>query len=382
MALRTLGFCAMSSLSDAERLRYARHLSIPGVGEQGQQRLKESSVLLIGGGGLGSPAALYLAAAGVGRIGLVDDDHVDRSNLQRQILHGESWVGKPKLDSALARLCEINPLVEIEGHAARFSPDNAAALASDYQLILDGSDNFPTRFLSNDVAFFQRKPCVYGSIFRFEGQLTVFAPHLGGPCYRCMLPTLPAPGAAPSCEEAGVLGVLPGVIGSLQAMEAIKLLLGIGEPPLGRLVCYDALHTSFRTLRLARNPRCRLCGEHPEIHSPANPETLASPDCTMNDQPSITVEELARRIDAGETPHILDVRRPEEHAEHSIPGSVLIPLQELPDRLDEVPRDGELLVHCKAGGRSAKAVTLLREAGFDAAVNVEGGMDAWRKLDR
>ena len=371
-------------LSAEERLRYARHLSVPGIGEEGQRRLKGSSVLMIGTGGLGSPAALYLAAAGVGRIGLIDPDTVDRSNLQRQILHGESWVGKPKLESAAARLKEINPHVELELHPVRFAPDNALDLVARYDVVLDGCDNFPTRFLSNDACFLLKKPCVYGSIFRFEGQLTVFAPHLGGPCYRCMLPTLPPPGAAPSCEEAGVLGVLPGVIGSLQAMEAIKLLLGIGEPPLGKLTCYDALSTSFRALRLRRDPACRLCGDAPSIHSVHNPETMASSSCSLPDpgMPSITVQQLAARLEAGETPFIIDVRQPEEEAEGTIPGALLIPLAALPDRLAELPADREILVHCKAGGRSSRAVKLLHEAGFPQAVNIEGGINAWNTAKR
>lgn len=364
-------------LTQAELERYARHLSVPGVGIEGQQRLKQSSVLLVGTGGLGSPASLYLAAAGVGTIGLVDDDIVDRSNLQRQIVHGESWVGKPKLESAAARLREVNPHIRVELHQARLTPDNAADLVSRYDLVLDGCDNFPTRFLTNDVCFQQKKPCVYGSIFRFEGQVTVFAPHLGGPCYRCMLPTVPPPGAAPSCEEAGVLGVLPGIIGSLQAMEAIKLLLGIGEPPLGKLLCYDALRTSFRTLRLARDPGCRLCGGNPTVDSLHNPETLASASCQVSDPalPSITIEQLAGFLENG-TPTLIDVRRPDEHAVASIPGSTLIPLHELPERLAEVPRDSTVYVHCKSGMRSAKAVALMRENEIDA-INVEGGIDAW-----
>ena len=371
-------------LSAEERLRYARHLSVPGIGEEGQRRLKGSSVLMIGTGGLGSPAALYLAAAGVGRIGLVDPDTVDRSNLQRQILHGESWVGQPKLASAAARLKEINPHVELEFHPVRFAPDNALDLVARYDVVLDGCDNFPTRFLSNDACFLLKKPCVYGSIFRFEGQLTVFAPHLGGPCYRCMLPSLPPPGAAPSCEEAGVLGVLPGVIGSLQAMETIKLLLGIGEPPLGKLICYDALTTSFRSLRLRRDPACRLCGDAPSVHSVHNPETMVSSSCSLPDpgMPSITVQQLGARLDAGETPFILDVRQPEEEAEGTIPGALLIPLATLPDRLSDLPADREILVHCKAGGRSSRAVNFLHEAGFPQAVNIEGGINAWNAARR
>ena len=371
-------------LSPDEVRRYARHLSVPGVGEEGQRRLKASSVLMIGTGGLGCPAALYLAAAGVGRIGLIDPDTVDRSNLQRQILHGESWVGKSKLESAASRLREINPHVELELLPVRFTPENAMELVSRYDVVLDGCDNFPTRFLSNDACFFLKKPCVYGSIFRFDGQVTVFAPHLGGPCYRCMLPSLPAPGAAPSCEEAGVLGVLPGVIGSLQAMETIKLLLGIGEPPLGKLLCYDALSTSFRSLRLRRDPACRLCGDAPSIHSVMNPETNSAASCSVpgSDVPAISVEDLAARIDAGEDLFIIDVRQPEEEAEGTIPGALLIPLATLPSRIGEIPADREILVHCRSGGRSAKAVKFLQEAGISGAVNVAGGINAWNALGR
>lgn len=367
----------LPQLNQDERLRYARHLSIPGVGEEGQRKLKAASVLLIGTGGLGSPAALYLAAAGVGRIGLVDDDKVDRSNLQRQILHGEPWIGEPKLASAQHRLREVNPLIRIEAHSSRFTPRNAEAIASEYDLILDGSDNFPTRFLTNDICFFQKKPCVYGSIFRFEGQSTVFWPDRGGPCYRCMLPSLPPPGAAPSCEEAGVLGVLPGIIGSLQAMEAIKILLGIGEPPLGELLCYDALRTSFRTLRLAKDPSCRLCGPEASIYSHDNSETRSTPDCNMTDIPSISVDELAERLKHNPATLLIDVRQPDEHAEAAIPGSRLIPLGEIADRINEIPREGEVLVHCKLGGRSAKAVTFLQAQGIQGATNVEGGIEAW-----
>ena len=374
----------LPELSHDEIRRYARHLSVPGVGVEGQRKLKASSVLMIGTGGLGSPAALYLAAAGVGRIGLIDPDTVDRSNLQRQILHGESWVGKSKLESAAARLREVNPHVELELLPVRFTPENAMDLVSRYDVVLDGCDNFPTRFLSNDACFFLKKPCVYGSIFRFDGQVTVFAPHLGGPCYRCMLPSLPAPGAAPSCEEAGVLGVLPGVIGSLQAMETIKLLLGIGEPPLGKLLCYDALTTSFRSLRLRRDPACRLCGDTPSIHSVMNQETTVSASCALpgTDVPTITAQDLAARIDAGEDVYILDVRQPEEEVEGTIPGAHLIPLPTLPERVAEIPADRQVYVHCRSGGRSSRAVKFLQAAGISGAVNITGGINAWNALER
>lgn len=367
------------ALSAAELQRYSRHLLIPSIGEAGQLRLKNSSVLLVGCGALGSPAALYLAAAGVGRLGLVDADVVDATNLQRQILHGESWVGKPKLDSAIDRLREVNPHVVIEPHRVRFAPGNAMEIAAGYDIIVDGSDNFPTRFLTNDTAFFQRKPLVFGAIHRFEGQAGVFAPHLGGPCYRCMLPQLPAPGSVPSCQEAGVLGVLPGIIGSIQAMEALKLLLGIGEPPLGKLTAYDALHSRFRTLTLHRDPHCRLCGGAPEIDSVRNTETLARETCTRSDNTmqTITVSEL-RALLAGDFQGLLiDVREPHEHAMARIDGARLIPLGSLMQHIDSLPGDREILVHCKMGMRSARACEMLMARGFTRVKNVTGGIDAW-----
>ena len=370
-------------LSSAELLRYSRHLLIPAVGMAGQLRLKNASVLLIGTGALGSPAALYLAAAGVGKLGLVDADVVDASNLQRQILHGESWLGKPKLDSAAARLREVNPLVTTELHPVRFTPENAIAIASSYDILVDGSDNFPTRFLTNDTAFFLKKPLVYGAIHRFEGQTGIFAPHLGGPCYRCLLPNMPPPGSVPSCQEAGVLGVLPGIIGSLQAMETLKLILGIGTLPLGRLTCYDALQSTFRILKLNRDPHCRLCGDQPEIFDIKNSETTASANCdfTPEHMESITTTELRTALAGNFTGLLIDVREPDEFAIARIEGSRLIPLKTLPDQLGSLPRDREILVHCKAGGRSAKAVQLLLDQGFTQVKNVTGGIDAWLKDD-
>jgi adenylyltransferase/sulfurtransferase len=369
----------LDRLSSAERLRYSRHLMIPAVGEAGQLRLKNASVLLIGTGALGSPAALYLAAAGVGRMGLVDADVVDASNLQRQILHGESWIGKSKLESAAARLREVNPHVQVELHPVRFSPVNALEIASHYDVLVDGSDNFPTRFLTNDTAFLLKKSLVYGAIHRFEGQTGVFAPHLGGPCYRCLLPKMPAPGSVPSCQEAGVLGVLPGIIGSLQAMETIKLILGIGTIPLGKLTCYDALQSAFRALKLNRDPQCRLCGDLPDIHSVINAETTASASCefTPEHMESITTAELRNILSDSFQGLLIDVRESDEYAVVHIEGSRLIPLKTLPDALDSLPRDREILVHCKAGGRSAKAVQLLLDHGFTRVKNVTGGMDAW-----
>ena len=371
---------AMSDgLSPAELLRYSRHLLIPAVGEAGQLRLKNASVLLIGAGALGSPAALYLAAAGVGRLGVVDADVVDASNLQRQILHGESWLGKPKLESAAARLREINPHVRVELYPVRFSSDNALEIAASYDVLVDGSDNFPTRFLTNDTAFFLGKPLIYGAIHRFEGQTGIFAPHLGGPCYRCLLPKSPPAGSVPSCQEAGVLGVLPGIIGSLQAMETLKLILGIGSTPLGKLTCYDALGSTFRTLKLNRDPQCRLCGETPEIHGVSNAETGASASCSLTPahMESITTTELRAIITGNFEGLLIDVREPAEHAIARIDGARLIPLKTLPDVLDSLPRDREILVHCKSGGRSARAVQLLLDHGFNRVKNVSGGIDAW-----
>lgn len=369
----------LDGLTPAEQLRYSRHLLIPAVGEAGQLRLKGASVLLIGTGALGSPSALYLAAAGVGRLGLVDADVVDASNLQRQILHGESWIGKMKLESAAARLREVNPHVRLELHPVRFTPGNAMEIASAYDILVDGSDNFPTRFLTNDTAFFQKKPLVYGAIHRFEGQSSVFAPHLGGPCYRCLLPEMPALGSVPSCQEAGVLGVLPGIIGSLQAMETLKLILGIGTVPLGKLTCYDGLSSSFRTIRLNRDSRCRLCGDSPEIFSVSNAQTNATAACELinNSMESITVTELRALLDEDSNIFLIDVREPAEYAFAHIEGSRLIPLATLPAEIESLPRDREIFVHCKSGGRSAKAVKLLLDHGFVRVKNVTGGIDAW-----
>lgn len=370
----------MSDLTDAEKLRYARHFSLPEVGEAGQLRLKSSSILLIGTGGLGSPAALYLAAAGVGKIGLIDSDHVESSNLQRQILHGESWIGKPKLDSAKARLKEINPLIEIATYPGRFTADNAMEIAKGYDIIIDGTDNFPTRYLSNDVAYFLGIPNIYGSIFRFEGQISVFAPHLGGPCYRCMLPHPPEPGSVPSCAEAGVLGVLPGIIGSLQAMEAIKLLLGTGKPPLGKLVHYDALNTEFRSFQIRRDPECPLCGNHPSITKLIDYQGFCGLPSTST-MKEINVLELKAKLDAGLDGILLDVRTPAEVEAACIPGADLhIPLQELPARWQEVPTSQTIYIHCKAGGRSAKACAIFAENGITDTVNIKGGIDAYRDL--
>ncbi|BDS05211.1 molybdenum cofactor biosynthesis protein MoeB [Oceaniferula spumae] len=370
-------------LSKEEKARYARHFSLSQVGEEGQQRLKDSSVLCIGAGGLGSPATLYLAAAGVGRLGLVDSDVVELSNLQRQILHGQSTLGESKLDSAEARLKEINPHVRVDKYPVNFTAENAMEIAKDYDVIIDGTDNFPTRYLSNDVAVLLKKPNIYASIFRFEGQLSVFAPHLGGPCYRCMLPQPPDPGSVPSCAEAGVLGVLPGIVGSLQAMEAIKLLLGAGEPPLGRLLHYDALQTRFREFKLKRDPQCPLCGDHPTITELVNYENFCGVPSPASGPPEISVAELRDKLTPDFDGILIDVRETWEHDVANIPEARLVPLAEFPSiipELEKMGRDKEILIHCKSGGRSAHAAEFLINDGFTNVYNVAGGMDAWLKM--
>ena len=372
-------------LSNDEKARYARHFTLDEVGVEGQEKLKSSSVLCIGAGGLGSPALLYLAAAGVGSIGIVDPDVVELSNLQRQIIHGQSTLSETKLASAAARLKETNPHVEVIQHNCRFTSENALDIATDYDIIIDGTDNFPTRYLSNDVAFFLKKPNIYASIFRFEGQLSVFAPHLGGPCYRCMLPDPPADGSVPSCAEAGVLGVLPGIVGSLQAMEAIKILLGIGSPPMGKLIHYDALQTSFREFKLRRDSQCPLCGENPTI-TKLTP-IMTNTTCNTNDFPpgpnEITVQQLKVKIEAGLTGTLIDVRETWEHDVVNIPEAKLTPLNTFPStipELDALGKDHEFLLLCKAGGRSAMAMDFLLNEGFTNVYNVIGGMDAWQKM--
>lgn len=366
-------------LSPDEKLRYARHFTLPELGEAGQEKLKSGSVLCIGTGGLGSPAAMYLAAAGVGTIGLVDSDHVEPSNLQRQIIHGESWIGKPKLDSAKSRLLEINPHIDVHTHDARFTAKNAREIAAAYDVIIDGTDNFPTRYLSNDLAFLTGKPNIYGSIFRFEGQVSVFAPHLGGPCYRCMLPNPPDPGTVPSCAEAGVLGVLPGIIGSLQAMEAIKLIAGIGTPPTGKLVHYDALNTTFRNFTLRKDPECILCGPNPSVTELIDYDGFCGVPNT-DSMKEINVQELDAALKQGLDGILVDVRTPEEVAAAKLEGTIHIPLQELPQRYSELAKDQKIYIHCKAGGRSAKACQFLETQGYSDLTNVKGGIDAWRTL--
>ena len=363
-------------LNVEELQRYSRHLIMPEVTSDGQSRLKAARVLCIGAGGLGSPSALYLAAAGVGTIGIVDFDDVDLSNLQRQILHGTKDIGRGKLESARDRLQDINPQIEIELHKCRFSSENAPHLVSRYDVIVDGSDNFPTRYLSNDVSVFAHKPNVYGSVFRFEGQTTVFAPHLGGPCYRCLFPEPPPPESVPNCAQAGVLGVLPGIIGMLQAIETLKLILGIGEPLIGRLLHFDALKVKFRELNLRRDPQCPVCGENPTIFSPIDYEQF----CGVRDDgeiPGISPHELKRRMDAGERFELIDVREPFEYEIARIEGAKLIPLGEIAERLGELEREQPIIVHCHSGMRSAQAVRLLQQRGFAKVYNLEGGIDAW-----
>src|SRR3954467_3937683 len=366
-------------LTKSERARYARHLILPEVGEAGQEKLKAGSVLVVGAGGLGSPVGLYLAAAGVGRIGLVDFDDVDASNLHRQVLYGASDVGKPKLDAARARLQDLNPEIAIETHGAALTSENALAIIEKYDVIVDGTDNFATRYLVNDACVLLRKPNVYGSIFRFEGQASVFASE-EGPCYRCLYPEPPPPGLVPSCAEGGVLGILPGLIGVMQATEVIKLILGVGEPLIGRLLLIDALGMKFRELKLRKNPDCPVCGTHPTVTKLIDYNEF----CGIRGEekpvgsgvPEIQVEELKRRLDAKDDLFVLDVREPHEYQICNI-GGYLIPLNDLPKRVNELDSSREIVVHCKMGGRSAKAVAFLQQAGFSKIHNLAGGITAW-----
>jgi adenylyltransferase/sulfurtransferase len=374
-------------LSPAELSRYGRHILLDEVGLEGQRRLAAARVLVIGAGGLGSPAALYLAAAGVGTLGLADFDAVEEHNLQRQIVHDTAAVGSPKVDSAVRRLAGLNPHVRLRRHDAGVTPANAVTLFSDYDLIVDGSDNFPTRFLTNDAAFFARRPLVHGSIFKFEGQVSVFDPARGGPCYRCLFPEPPPPGTVPNCGEAGVLGALCGVIGSLQALEAIKYLLGLGEPLRGRLLVFDSLAQQFRTLNLERDPRCPLCGDTPAIAgieaarydvgcAPAPP--AAEGDAGTEVPFEIPVEDARRLLDSGGgRVLLLDVREPYEVQICRIEGSEHIPMRQLAARMSELPRERHILVLCHHGERSRHVTRHLRAHGFPAVTNVQGGIAAW-----
>jgi len=375
----------LPTLTPDEIKRYSRHLIMPEVGMDGQRRLKAGSVLCIGAGGLGSPAAMYLAAAGIGRIGIVDFDVVDFSNLQRQLLHGTSDVGTSKNESAKRRLNDLNPHVQVDTYETLLTSENALDLFKDYDVILDGTDNFPTRYLVNDACVLTGKPNAYGSIFRFEGQAPVFATK-DGPCYRCLYPEPPPPGLVPSCAEGGVLGVLPGIIGVVQATETIKLIAGIGEPLIGRFMIYDALKMKFRELKLRKDPECPVCGTHPTVTKLIDYEQFCGirpePELTevlgvgANDW-EITAVELKKKLDAGETPLIVDVREPNEYQINRIAGSTLIPLGELPRRYQELPRDREIILQCKTGARSGRAQDFLKSVGFARVKNLKGGIRDW-----
>jgi len=370
----------IATLDKDEILRYSRHLIMPEVGMEGQQKLKAARVLCIGTGGLGSPLALYLAAAGVGTLGLVDFDVVDFTNLQRQVIHFSSDVGRPKLESAKEKIAAINPYINVKTFETRLTSENALQIFAGFDIIVDGTDNFPTRFLVNDACVFTGKPNVYGSIFRFEGQASVFATK-EGPCYRCLYPEPPPPGLVPSCAEGGVLGILPGLVGLIQATEAIKLILGKGEPLIGRLLLVDALGMRFRELKLRKNPDCVVCGTRPTVTKLIDYEEF----CGLRGQeqpvantgvPEISVEELKKKLDAKEDFFLLDVREPHEYQICNLNG-YLIPLNDLPKRVSELDPSKDMVVHCRSGGRSAKAVEFLQKAGYTKAKNLAGGILAW-----
>ncbi len=369
---------ALPKLSHAEVLRYSRHLLLPEVGVEGQRKLKAARVLTIGAGGLGSPLSLYLAAAGVGTIGIVDFDVVDLTNLQRQIVHGTSTLGHSKLESAKARLTDLNPNVNVVGHEGRLTSENALDIIRDYDIVVDGTDNFPTRYLVNDACVLLGKPNVYGSIFRFEGQASVFHAK-EGPCYRCLYSEPPPPGLVPSCAEGGVLGVLPGIIGSIQALETIKWIIGAGDSLVGRLVLFDALKLRFRELKLRKDPSCPICGEHPTIHELIDYQAF----CGIGAEPDyagveINVEDFRReREQKGDDLVLIDVREPHEWEIAHIEGARLIPLSQLPDRLGELDGHAEIVTHCHHGARSLKALEILRGAGFGKVRSLAGGIDAW-----
>src|SRR5215472_12019619 len=368
-----------ATLDNDEILRYSRHLIMPEVGMEGQQKLKAARVLCIGRGGLGSPMALYLAAAGVGTLGIVDFDVVDYTNLQRQIIHSTSDVGRKKLDSAAEKLKSINPFINLRTFETRLSSANALDLFREFDIVADGTDNFPTRYLVNDACVLTGKPNVYASIFRFEGQASVFATQ-EGPCYRCLYPEPPPPGLVPSCAEGGVLGILPGLLGIIQATEVIKLVLGQGQPLIGRLLLVDALGMKFRELKLHRNPECPMCGVHRTIHQLIDYNEF----CGIRGEekpvaagvPEISVEEFKRRIDRGDDLFVLDVREPHEYQICNL-GGYLMPLGDVPKRVHELDSSREIVVHCRSGVRSAKAVDFLRQAGFRKVQNLAGGILAW-----
>ncbi len=377
----------LPNLSHEEILRYSRHLLIPEVGLEGQRKLLASSVLVIGTGGLGSPVALYLAAAGVGRIGLVDYDVVDYSNLQRQVIHGMSTLDQLKVESARERMLDINPDIQVDIYNEPFTSENAMRIAEPYDIIIDGTDNFPTRYLTNDLCVLTGKPNVYGSIFRFEGQVSVFYAK-EGPCYRCLFPEPPPPELVPSCAEGGVLGVLPGTIGTLQATEALKLLLGIGQPLIGKLMLYNALDMSFDFVRLRKNPNCKVCGPNPEVTELIDYEAFCGVPSHDHEEGAvgggwdITATELAQRLKEGNHLRLIDVREPHELEISHLEGAQLIPLGQLAARMSELDSAEEIVLFCKAGTRSARALELLASAGFRKLKNLKGGINAWaREVD-
>jgi len=370
----------MIELSQEEIRRYGRHLIMPEVGMEGQKKLKAASVLLVGAGGLGSPICLYLAAAGIGRIGLVDFDQVDYSNLQRQVIYSVRNVGRPKLEAAKDRILEINPNIQVDSYETKLSSENALDIIRGYDFVVDGTDNFPTRYLVNDACVLLGKANIYGSIFRFEGQVSVFDAKRG-PCYRCLYPEPPPPGLVPSCAEGGVLGILPGVIGTLQATETIKMILDKGDPLVGRLLLFDALRMRFRELKLQKAPNCPICGRNPTINSLIDYEAFcglgrgeAGP---LSEENEIRVTELKRRIDRGERVNLIDVREPHEYEICRIEGSNLIPVSEIPNRVNQFNLTDEYIFHCHTGARSAWAVSFLCQLGFKKVKNLKGGIDAW-----
>lgn len=362
-------------------MRYSRQIILPELGLDGQSKIRAAKILCVGAGGLGSPAALYLAAAGVGTLGVADFDVVDISNLQRQILHSTSSVGQPKTESASQRLRDLNPNIEVIALSERVSSGNALEILSPFDAVIDGSDNFPTRYLINDACVLSGKPCIYGSVFRFEGQAGILAPRLGGPCYRCLYPEPPPLGAAPNCAEAGVLGVLPGLIGVIQATEALKLVAGIGKPLLGRLLLVDALEMSFRSIRVKRDPACPICGTAPSITKLADSQNLCDSQNTHSMHPDeVTVLDMKQALDDPSLGiKVIDVREPDEYQIARIEGVPLIPLGTLPMRLSEFVKGQEYYLHCKAGARSLKAVELLKAAGITKVKSVKGGIQAWSK---
>ncbi|HVY68340.1 MAG TPA: molybdopterin-synthase adenylyltransferase MoeB [Verrucomicrobiae bacterium] len=369
-------------LSNDEIRRYSRHLILPEVGMAGQKKICSTSVLCIGAGGLGSPIAMYLAAAGIGKIGLVDFDTVDFSNLQRQIIHGTGDVGRPKTESAKESINSINPNVEVVVHNTRISSENALDLVAPYDIVVDGTDNFPTRYLTNDACVLLKKANVYGSIFRFEGQASVFAPHLGGPCYRCLYPEPPPPGMVPSCAEGGVLGVLPGIIGCIQATEILKLALGKGSSLVGRLMLFSALDMKFRELKLRRDPQCPICGDHPTITKLIDYEMFCGitpePATPASNPDEVTVQDMKRALtDSSLGIRVIDVREPDEYQISHVNGVPQLPLSTLPQRFTELDPNQQIYLHCKSGVRSMKALNFLREQGFKYVKSVKGGILAW-----